>query len=227
MIVFEDDYILVYNKPVGIVTESNKTFDGDSVTDIILREKKINLFVVSRLDVGTSGLVVFAKTEDVYERLKGMFSSREVKKTYYAIVQGKPEYEYGLIDSPIGRDPSHKFRFTVSSLGKDAQTEYDLVKTITIDNLGKVSLLKAVPKTGRTHQIRVHFKAIGNTLVGDLMYDANKRISDELGVTRPLLHSEKLEFIHPVTQEKMVFEIDFPEDFIDELIKGTSNQSFE
>lgn len=188
-VVFENDDLIVVNKPSGLVTTNENRIGGESVENWLRSERGINLKrggLVHRLDKGTSGLLVAAKNEHKLDELQKLWKDRKVTKKYLALVSGKFPYE-AKVDMPIGRD-SFKFdRFAVKESGKYAKTDFKLIKIITIG--GKdYSLVEADLKTGRTHQIRVHLKHLRWPIVGDKMYGG------EMILGRPFLHSYFLEF---------------------------------
>ena len=156
--------------------------------------------VVHRLDVGTSGLMVVAKSEHAYGVLKAAFKDRTVDKIYHAVVQGHPDPLAGTIDAPIGRHPSHSWKFAGTRDGKPSITHYE-----TIEAFPGASLLEIHLETGRTHQIRVHMAAHRHPCVGDPLYGADPTISERLGLTRQWLHARTLAFAHPATREWVSF----------------------
>jgi 23S rRNA pseudouridine1911/1915/1917 synthase len=165
--------------------------------------------IVQRLDVGTSGLMMVAKTELAYSRLKQMFRDRKVHKVYHAIIQGHPDPFEGTIDAPIGRHPKAEFKFAVMNEGKPSVTHYKLIEAFPA-----ASLVEIVLETGRTHQIRVHFSAFKHPLVGDTMYGADPKLAARLGITRQWLHAMKLSFIHPISEEPVEFDSTYPNELI-------------
>ena len=214
-IVFEDEFIVVIDKPAGVVSHPTVGFDGPSVPEILL-SRGIQLTtsgaaerqgIVQRLDVGTSGLMTLAKTESSYSTLKQMFRDRQVKKIYHAIVQGHLDPSSGTIDSPIGRSTKHDYKFRVAADGKPSITHYDTLEVFPGATLVSVGL-----ETGRTHQIRVHFDAFRHPLVGDDLYGANPKIASLLGLSRQWLHAKELSFKHPATGEQVIFLSEYPED---------------
>lgn len=229
-IVFQDESIVVIDKPAGVVSHPTVGFDGPSVPEILLG-KGIELStsgaaerqgIVQRLDVGTSGLMTLAKTEKSYSVLKQMFRDREVKKTYHAIVQGHLDPSSGTIDSPIARSTKHEYKFRVAADGKPSVTHYD-----TLEVFAGATLISVGLETGRTHQIRVHFDAFRHPLVGDDLYGANPKIASKLGISRQWLHSKILQFKHPTTGEQVSFESEYPDDLSNALdILRTSGISF-
>jgi 23S rRNA pseudouridine1911/1915/1917 synthase len=163
--------------------------------------------VVHRLDVGTSGLMVVAKSEGAYSRLKQAFREREVDKTYHALVQGHPDPLSGTIDAPIGRHPTSDHRWAVVAGGRPSVTHYQVLEAFRGASLVEVRL-----ETGRTHQIRVHFAALRHPCVGDLTYGADPVLAARLGLTRQWLHAVRLRFVHPTTGEPVEFTSDYPDD---------------
>ena len=145
-----------------------------------------------RLDVGTTGLMVVAKSEMAYSALKRAFKEREVEKRYHAVVQGHPDPLRGTIDAPIDRHPGHDYKFAVVSGGRPSVTHYD-----TIEAFPSASLLDVKLETGRTHQIRVHFSALRHPCVGDVTYGADPTLSAGSKLSRQWLHARELGFIHP------------------------------
>jgi 23S rRNA pseudouridine1911/1915/1917 synthase len=168
--------------------------------------------VVHRLDVGTSGLMVVAKTEAAYTALKRAFKERTVEKIYHAVVQGHPDPLAGTIDAPIGRHPSHSWKFAVTPDGKPSVTHYE-----TLEAFRGASLLEIHLETGRTHQIRVHMAALRHPCVGDPLYGADPTLSAKLGLTRQWLHAHQLAFTHPSTGEWVQFVSEYPADFVHAL----------
>jgi 23S rRNA pseudouridine1911/1915/1917 synthase len=163
--------------------------------------------IVHRLDVGTSGLMVVAKSEHAYRALKRAFHDREVEKTYHALVQGHPDPLAGTIDAPIGRHPGSSWKFAVVADGKDSVTHYE-----TLEAFRSAALLEVELETGRTHQIRVHMAAQRHPCVGDTMYGADPVTAQRLGLTRQWLHAVRLGFVHPATGSAVVFESGYPAD---------------
>jgi 23S rRNA pseudouridine1911/1915/1917 synthase len=163
--------------------------------------------VVHRLDVGTTGIMVVAKSEQAYTALKRAFKYREVEKRYHAVVQGHLDPLRGTIDAPIDRHPTHDYRWAVVSGGKPSITHYDTVEAFPAASLVDVRL-----ETGRTHQIRVHFSTLRHPCVGDLTYGADPTLSARLGLTRQWLHARSLSFLHPRTGDEVRFVSDYPDD---------------
>ncbi|WP_030158493.1 RluA family pseudouridine synthase [Glycomyces sp. NRRL B-16210] len=214
-VVFDDDDIVVVAKPVGVAAHASPGWSGPTVTGgLAAAGYRLSSHgpderqgIVHRLDVGTSGLMVVAKSETAYSELKRAFKERRVAKRYRAVAQGHPDPLSGTIDAPIGRHPRHDYKWAVVAEGKPSVTHYD-----TIEVFPGASLMDLGLETGRTHQIRVHFSALGHPLAGDLTYGADPRLAEKLGLTRQWLHAYRLEFAHPATGRTVTFTSDYPED---------------
>ena len=214
-IVYEDDDVVVVDKPVGVAAHASVGWTGPTVLGSLLdRGVRITSYgapgrqgIVSRLDVGTSGLMLVCKSELAYVEMRRQFSEHEVQKTYHAVAQGNLIQDRATIDAPIGRAKVSDFRFTVTPAGKEAITHWDV-----LERFGEATLASVNLETGRTHQIRVHFSSIGHPLVGDPMYGANPRLSEELGLDRQWLHSMKLGFRHPRTHVWTTVSSRYPHD---------------
>ncbi|MFT8788175.1 MAG: RluA family pseudouridine synthase [Bifidobacterium psychraerophilum] len=201
-VVYEDEDIVVVDKPVGVAAHASVGWTGPTVLGSLLnRGVHITSYgaagrqgIVSRLDVGTSGLMLVCKSELAYKEMRRQFSEHEVVKTYHALVQGNLNEDKATIEAPIGRAKVSDFRFTVTPSGKAAITHWDVLERFGVATLAIINL-----ETGRTHQIRVHFSSIGHPLVGDHMYGANPRLAEELELDRQWLHAMRLEFRHPRT----------------------------
>lgn len=202
-IVYEDDDIVVVDKPVGVAAHASAGWTGPTVLGSLLqRGVHITSYgaagrqgIVSRLDVGTSGLMLVCKSDLAYVEMRRQFAEHEVVKTYHALVQGGLKEDRATIEAPIGRAKVSDFRFCVTPSGKPAITHWDVM-----ERFGSEATFVSVNlETGRTHQIRVHFSSIGHPLVGDPMYGANPVLAAELGLDRQWLHAMKLEFRHPRT----------------------------
>jgi 23S rRNA pseudouridine1911/1915/1917 synthase len=163
--------------------------------------------IVSRLDVGTSGLMVVAKSEYAYSRLKQAFRSRSVDKKYHALVQGHPDPHTGTVDAPIDRHPTSPYKFAVVQGGRDSVTHY-----ATIEAFRHATLLDINLETGRTHQIRVHMAAIKHPCVGDVTYGADPTLAKKLGLERQWLHAVRLAFAHPDDGRRLELESPYPAD---------------
>ena len=214
-IVYDDDDIVVVDKPVGVAAHPSVGWTGPTVLGALAGAgfrvstsgASERAGIVHRLDAGTSGLMVVAKSERAYTELKRQFHDREVEKIYHAVVQGHPDPLSGTIDAPIGRHPSSSWKFAVTSDGKNSVTHYE-----TLEAFPSASLLEVHLETGRTHQIRVHMAAQRHSCVGDAMYGADPTISARLGLTRQWLHAKQLGFTHPGTQERVLFTSEYPAD---------------
>ena len=214
-IVHDDDDIVVVDKPVGVAAHPSVGWTGPTVLGALAGAgfrvstsgASERAGIVHRLDAGTSGLMVVAKSERAYTELKRQFHDREVDKIYHAVVQGHPDPLSGTIDAPIGRHPSSSWKFAVTSDGKNSVTHYE-----TLEAFPSASLLEVHLETGRTHQIRVHMAAQRHPCVGDAMYGADPTISVRLGLTRQWLHAKQLGFTHPGTQERLLFTSEYPAD---------------
>ena len=224
-IVFQDDHIIVVDKPAGVAAHPSVGWDGPTVPGALLglgvqlttsgaAERQ---GIVQRLDVGTSGLMVLAKTELSYSRLKQAFRDRTVHKVYHALVQGHPDPSAGTFDAPIGRHPKAEFKFQVHPDGKPSVTHYE-----TVEAFRSASLLEIILETGRTHQIRVHFSAFRHPLVGDTMYGADPALAAKLKLDHQWLHAIRLSFEHPITFEQVSFESSYPAELnaVLELLRG-------
>jgi 23S rRNA pseudouridine1911/1915/1917 synthase len=214
-VVYEDHDIVVVDKPAGVAAHPSVGWDGPSVGGALLAlgiEMSTSGVaerqgIVSRLDVGTSGLMVLTKTEVAYSRMKQAFRDRVVDKTYHALVQGHPDPSAGTIDAPIARHLKHEYKFAVIPDGKPSVTHYK-----TLEAFAAASLMEIELETGRTHQIRVHFAAFKHSLVGDTLYGCDSKLALKLGMDRQWLHAMKLGFIHPTKGEYVSFESTYPED---------------
>lgn len=214
-IVYDDDDIVVVDKPPGVAAHPSIGWDGPTVLGalagagftIATSGAAERAGIVHRLDVGTSGLMVVAKSEGAYSSLKRAFHDREVNKIYHAVVQGHPDPLAGTIDAPIGRHPGASWRFAVVSDGKPSVTHYE-----TIEAFPSAALLEIQLETGRTHQIRVHMAAQRHPCVGDSMYGADPSLTQRLALSRQWLHARRLGFAHPRTGEYVEFESAYPAD---------------
>ncbi|PIR42655.1 RluA family pseudouridine synthase [candidate division WWE3 bacterium CG_4_9_14_0_2_um_filter_35_11] len=229
-VIFEDDDLVVLDKPTGLVINAAET-QKDNVTlqdliaisdlleddDTEYSEFKDRSGIVHRLDKDTSGIIIVAKNRVAFENLQDQFKSREVHKVYttlvYGLIDDFKEGESLEIDAPIARNPKNRQRFAVVESGKPAVTKIKLMKIIKSKNDGDFSLLECYPRTGRTHQIRVHLTALGNAVVGDFLYSGRTRSKrDRHMFTRQFLHASKIEFKHPVSGEVLKLESKLPED---------------
>ena len=214
-VVHDDDDIVVVDKPIGVAAHPSVGWSGPNVLAglkaagyrISTSGASERQGVVSRLDVGTSGLMVVCKSERAYSVLKRAFKERRVDKTYHTLVQGLPDPLVGTIDAPIGRHPGHDYKFAVMDSGKHAVTHYELLEAFRHASLLEVSL-----ETGRTHQIRVHMAAVRHPCVGDLTYGADPVLARRLGLERQWLHAVGLGFEHPGSGTWVTFESPYPQD---------------
>jgi 23S rRNA pseudouridine1911/1915/1917 synthase len=214
-ILLDDEDFVVVDKPVGVAAHPSPGWVGPTVVGglagagyrISTSGSPERAGIVHRLDVGTSGVMVVAKSERAYTALKRAFKERTVDKVYHAVVQGLPDPLAGTIDAPIGRHPGHDWRFAVIEDGRPSVTHYEVLEAF-----GKASLVEVHLETGRTHQIRVHFSALRHPCAGDLTYGADPRLAATLGLTRQWLHARELGFDHPVTGERVRVTSDYPQD---------------
>lgn len=230
IIISEDEDILVLNKPAGITVNNSETTVGEkTVQDWVEEKLKIkdsgadpnsDFFkrsgIVHRLDKETSGILLVAKNQESFLDLQSQFKMREVKKTYIALVHGNITVEEGDISVPVGRLPWNRKRFGVIAGGREAQTHYKVIgkKEIIIDKKKEIiTLLELYPKTGRTHQIRVHLKYFNHPIFSDPLYDGRKQSrTDRKYLGRIFLHAAKISFIHPKTKNVVNFEASLPEE---------------
>ncbi|WP_147793776.1 RluA family pseudouridine synthase [Cellulomonas sp. Y8] len=214
-VAYEDDDVVVVDKPVGVAAHPSPGWTGPTVVGVLAaRGYRISTSgaaerqgVVHRLDVGTSGLMVVAKSEHAYSVLKRAFKERTVEKVYHALAQGHPEPTTGTIDAPIGRHPSQDWKFAVTAEGKPSVTHYEVLEMLPAASLCEVHL-----ETGRTHQIRVHFQALRHPLVGDLTYGADPALAERVGLTRQWLHAMRLGFAHPADGRWLEVTSEYPAD---------------
>jgi 23S rRNA pseudouridine1911/1915/1917 synthase len=215
-IVYEDDELIVVNKPAGVAAHPSPGWEGPTVIGalaaaghrIATSGAAERQGVVHRLDVGTTGLMTVAKTESSYADLKRQFRDRTVDKVYRAIVQGHLDPLSGTVDAPIGRHPSGDGRMAVVSGGRPSVSHYD-----TLEAFPHASLVRIRLETGRTHQIRVHMSALRHPCVGDLTYGADPTLARRLGLTRQALHAAELTIQHPSTGAQVHLSAEDPPDF--------------
>ena len=214
-LIFEQPHFLVVNKPVGLIThQTEHPTQMITLSDILVaqRPELANIGqegrhgIVHRLDRDTSGLLIIARTSHGYEQFIEMFKGRSIKKTYLAVVKGHPPKQ-GSITSPIARHPSDPRKMICTPGGREAQTDYEVV-----EYFDDSTLIKAHPRTGRTHQIRVHLAAIGHPVLGDSLYGIHSKL-----IKRQALHAHRLEF--EFDSENFVFESPLPQDIEDLLVK--------
>ncbi|MFI0942339.1 RluA family pseudouridine synthase [Streptomyces sp. NPDC021020] len=214
-IVYDDDDVVVVMKPVGVAAHPSPGWSGPTVIGglaaagyrIATSGAAERQGIVHRLDVGTSGLMVVAKSENAYSLLKQQFRERVVDKRYHALVQGHPDPLSGTIDAPVGRHPTHDYKWAVVADGKPSVTHYDLIEAFR-----SASLLDIKLETGRTHQIRVHMSAHRHPCVGDITYGADPTMARRLGLTRQWLHAKQLGFEHPADGSWVEFSSEYPPD---------------
>ena len=225
-VVHEDRDIVVVDKPAGVAAHPSLGWEGPSVTEhlaaagiaIATSGAPERQGVVSRLDVGTSGLMVLARSERAYSVLKQAFRDKTVDKTYQALVQGHPDPFTGTIDAPIGRHPGHEWKMAIVEGGRESITHYETLEAHRTATLVEVRL-----ETGRTHQIRVHFAAIGHPCCGDPLYGSDPALARRLGIDRQWLHATRLAFEHPVEGSHVEFESELPRDLEHALNKVRSD----
>jgi 23S rRNA pseudouridine1911/1915/1917 synthase len=219
-VIYEDADIIVVDKPPGVAAHPTPGWTGPTVQQGLLAAgysvatsgAAERQGIVHRLDAGTSGLMVVAKSEYAYSALKRAFREREVDKIYHALVQGHPDPLRGTIDAPIARHPSGDGRFAVVAGGRSAVTHYD-----TLEAYRAASLTEIILETGRTHQIRVHMAAVRHPCVGDRLYGADPVLAARLGMTRQWLHAVRLGFAHPGDAAMVEFTSPYPADLANAL----------
>ena len=218
VVLYEDDDLLVIDKPAGIaihagagtaqitVADLLAAYDGSLLTHTWPNPSRAG--IVHRLDKDTSGVLVLARTPDMQAALQALFAARQLHKEYVALVHGHLQTPAGMIDAPIGRHPTERVRRSIvaAGSGRSAQTRYRV-----LEPLVRASLLSLQPLTGRTHQIRVHLAAIGHPVLGDTLY-AFKR--SKLVAERQMLHARELAFVHPCSQRELRVAAPLPADFL-------------
>ncbi|MBP2473653.1 23S rRNA pseudouridine1911/1915/1917 synthase [Crossiella equi] len=219
-VIYEDNDVVVIDKPVGVAVHPSPGWTGPTVVaglaaagiQIATSGAAERQGVVHRLDVGTTGVMVVAKSEHAYSVLKRAFKERTVEKRYHALVQGHPDPSRGTIDAPIDRHPRQDYKFAVVATGKPSVTHYEVQEAFRAASLVDVKL-----ETGRTHQIRVHFSALKHPCVGDLTYGADPVLAKKLKLTRQWLHARTLGFHHPAHEEWVEFTSEYPQDLQEAL----------
>ncbi|MGO1538999.1 MAG: RluA family pseudouridine synthase [Leucobacter sp.] len=214
-IVHDDEDIVVIDKPAGVAAHPSLGWQGPTVLGalagagytIATSGPAERQGIVHRLDAGTSGLMVVAKSERAYRDLKRAFKNREVDKIYHTVVQGHPDPFSGTVEGPIGRHPGSEWKFAVTNDGKPSITHYETLEAFPFATLLEVEL-----ETGRTHQIRVHMAAQRHPCVGDAMYGADPTLTERLQLSRQWLHAMRLGFRHPGTGELVSYESQYPAD---------------
>lgn len=236
IVIYEDESLLVLNKPAGvIVNRSDTTAHGETLQDIVERHLKISYPVVTkrereypsteevfasrsgivhRLDKETSGIILVAQNADVFGKLQALFKERAVQKTYVALTHGKISPETGEINAPVGREQFNRMRFGVVAGGREARTEYKVLRMYQHPTTKEIlTLVELYPHTGRTHQIRVHLKYIGHPIVSDELYAGRKTSrNDRRELERVFLHAVGIRFVHPVFHKEMTFRAELPEE---------------
>ena len=223
-IIYEDDDLLVINKPKGMVVHPGNGNPNGTLVNAVLSHCKDSLSgiggairpgIVHRLDKDTSGLIIVAKNDKAHLNISNQIKNHEITKIYTAIVRGNIEENEATINMPISRDKNDRKKMAIDKDGKDAVTHIKVVK-----RYGKYTLLRIKIDTGRTHQIRVHMAKIKHPVLGDEVYSNGK---NEFGVEGQLLHSTELEFVHPTSGKKLHFEAELPDEFkivLEKLDKG-------
>lgn len=212
-IVYEDDSVIVVNKPQGMVVHpAPGNPDGTLVNGLLYHcslssiNGVIRPGIVHRIDKDTSGLLIVAKTNEAHESLAAQLKERKALRKYYCVVNGNIKEESGTIDKPIGRHPIDRKRMAVIDGGREAVTHFNV-----LERFGQYTLVECVLETGRTHQIRVHMASIGHSIVGDPVYGIKK---ERFKTNGQLLHAKTIGFKHPVTGELMEFDSELPEYFV-------------
>ncbi len=215
VVLHEDEDVVVVDKPVGVAAHPSPGWEGPTVIGglaaaghrVSTSGAEERQGIVHRLDVGTSGLMVVAKSERAYSVLKDAFRSRTVDKRYHTLVQGRPDPLTGTVDAPIDRHPTSAYKFAVVAGGRDSVTHYE-----TLEAFRHATLLDIHLETGRTHQIRVHMAALKHPCVGDITYGADPTLSKRLGLERQWLHAVRLGFAHPDDGRWVEFESPYAPD---------------
>ncbi len=222
-VLYEDAYLLVASKPAGILTHPTASVrTGTLVNRLLARGTPLSSGsepdrpgIVHRLDAGTSGLMIVAKNDEAHRALSEMFRHHQIKRMYLALVRGAVAHERFRIEAPLGRE---RARIRVRAItGKEAATEVEVR-----ERLPRSTLVEARPKTGRTHQIRVHLSSVGHPILGDRTYGGGGAEAAKLGLTRPFLHSWRISFEHPITGEGIEREDPLPSDLQSPLEKARS-----
>lgn len=229
-VLYDDQDLVVINKPVGVAAHTGPGWSGPTVlASLEAMGVRISTSgpperkgIVQRLDVGTSGAMMVAKSELAYSRLKHAFRERTVEKIYHAVVEGHPDPPRGTIDAPIGRHPSRQWRMAIIDKGKPARTHYDVLELMPGASLIEVDL-----ETGRTHQIRVHMAALHHPCVGDVFYGADPVRAKALSLERQWLHAREVTFKHPRTEELVRVVAPYPKDLESSLALLRGQHDFE
>ncbi|MFI3329648.1 MAG: RluA family pseudouridine synthase [bacterium] len=216
-IVYEDKDVLVVNKPEGMVVHPSTTTKENTLVHGLMYQVKdlsgingvLRPGIVHRIDKDTTGLLMVAKNDEAHEGLVTQLQNKTVVRYYIALVYGVVEPNFGKITAPIGRDPNDRIKMAVNRDGKDAVTHFEV-----LERFADMTLVKCRLETGRTHQIRVHLKYIGHTLVGDKTYGPKKVVGEK----GQYLHAHTLGFTHPITKKKHLFTQEIP-DYFEEYLK--------
>lgn len=228
-VVYEDDWLVVVAKPAGLVVHPAPGHPSGTLVNALLARAgrptggdEERPGIVHRLDAGTSGLMIVAKDAEAYRRLVSMMAGHEVARTYLALVEGTPKAPAATIDAPVGRSSRHRKKMAVVAGGRAAVTTYR-----TLESHRAATLLEVTPRTGRTHQIRVHLAAAGAPVVGDRVYGRDRKLAARLGLARPFLHAARLAFTHPITGAPLDLEQPLPEDLEAALRIVRGGEAFE
>ncbi len=225
-ILFEDDFLLIINKPSGVVVNVSETTPDGTIQDELQKKfgttsdagdsEFINrMGIVHRLDKDTSGVLLVAKDDDSFHNLKNQFKNREVEKEYLALVLGELIEPIIEVDAPIDRNPENRVKMAVVDGGRKAETRFEVDEVIEFEE-DKLCWVRCYPKTGRTHQIRVHLSALGHPIIADPIYMTKKQFEKfESSFNRLMLHAWKIRFNHPKTQNELFFEAPLPKLFTD------------
>lgn len=227
-IVYEDADLIVIDKPAGLVVHPAAGHDRGTLVNAILAHApdlkgvggEMRPGIVHRLDKDTSGLIVAAKHDAAHRELQRQFKSRQVKKVYLALVEGRLAPREGIVDAPIARDRVHRRRMAVSADGRPSRTRYKVIRDLRLAD-ATYSFVEAHPETGRTHQIRVHLAWLGHPLVGDTLYGRRK---PALPIERQFLHAARLTLRLPSTGEERTFESPLPDD-LDRVLRSLGDYS--
>jgi len=219
-IIYEDKDLIVLSKPAGMVVHPSPGHSAKTIVNALLFHTKflskiggaLRPGIVHRLDKQTSGLMIVAKNDDTHKNLSEQFKKRSIKKTYLALVKGRIKEDEGKINAPIGRSRKNRKRMSVIPTGKEAITEFKVLK-----RFKNFTLIEVKPITGRTHQIRIHLSYIGNPVFGDILYGGKREIEKELRLNRQFLHALKLEFKHPKDGKNVSLEDVLPAELKDVL----------
>lgn len=222
-ILYQDDYVIIIDKPEELASHKTKNWYGQNVVELLKQngyklddnnEDPEQDGIVSRLDVGTSGVMALAKNDYSHEILKDQYMYRTVKKVYHLLVEGIVKPSIGTIYAPIKKNgDDDDYEYSIDKDGKQAITNYKVLEVFpSTHSMPPLSLVEATIETGRTHQIRLHFSHINNPLVGDLRYGADPNISAKLNIQRQWLHSKYLEFNHPLNGKRFVMITEYPDD---------------